>query len=98
MATNNDPCECCKALWIRFSVPAGKDFTTSDDTATVKVDKFWQGMHPNDLTKEVVVCNLPTNASEVYVFEGDEGDIGLAFLGTDSDPECEYQIVQMECP
>lgn len=79
-----------KANWIRFSLPSAGLQTTDASVDDCTVEDSWDGFSPGSA---VTVYN-PAISSD-YLFQGDSGDVGLAFY----DPiEDRYHIAQMECP
>lgn len=100
----NSPCECCKALWIKFKLT--EELESSDETAAAQiyVDStghrcYWQGDDPDPEDVGFQVYNLESpDSSTTFQFTGKVDDIGIACLD-DSDPtEARYRIVHLGSP
>ncbi|MEQ8788884.1 MAG: hypothetical protein RIC55_21410 [Pirellulaceae bacterium] len=79
-----------KANWIRFELPSGGLTTSMASIANCSVVHAWDGFSPGET---VTVYNI--ELAEDWLFEGDAGDVGLAFYDPNED---RYHMMQMECP
>ena len=79
-----------KANWIRFELPSGGLTTAMASVANCDVLHAWDGFSPGD---SVTVYNV--EISQGYLFQGDAGNVGLAFYDPNED---RYHMMQMECP
>src|SRR5574343_802291 len=77
--------------WARFTL--GSALTTSASSVSGTLQTQY-GLGKTNGTTSVTLYNLLSHTAGAYVFEGDNGDAGLAFLDSGSD----WRIVQMECP
>lgn len=80
-----------KKRLVRFVLDEA--LTTNDEhkAATIE-DQYGPGIDHTETS--ITVYNMPTHTASVYLFEGDEGDAGLAMWDSESD----FIIIQMECP
>lgn len=80
------------AKWIVFELDEA--LATTDATVDVTVIAYYQGSDPDPESSGLTINNHP--ASVDYLFEGESGAVGSAYLIDDD----EYQIVQLEfeCP
>lgn len=75
---------------VRFTLSATLATTDASKSATIS-NQYGPGVANST---SITVHNLLTHTAGLYVFEGDNGDAGLAF----HDYGTNYRIIQMECP
>lgn len=82
-----------QASWIEFTADGA--FTTADAGIAVKDVIYHNGNEPS--TPVTIVYNKAISTD--YLFEGDDGDMGMALYDStdDHDPH-RYTVVQFECP
>jgi hypothetical protein len=82
------------AHWIRFQLPSA--LTQYDGMALALVLEYWDGDDPDSSSQGVSVVNCALSiGTDLYMFAGDAGAVGLACF----DPVAiNYRIVQIQCP